>query len=153
MKLLISSILILVLTACTTVLDKLEKVDNIVTSDETYGLVTSVDLSPTDIMIINHAKNRYLALREKYKGNLTDYSFNNEEVLEDYKLLLEQYSATVKVINKNYSKYSDESKDKLKELSESFYKLHDSVEDIQDEAMTLKVIKRLIEIVGAMLLK
>lgn len=153
MKLLISSILIIVLTACTTVLDKLEKVDNIVTSDETYGLVTSVDLSPTDIMIINHAKNRYLALREKYKGNLTDYSFNNEEVLEDYKLLLEQYSATVKVINKNYSKYSDESKDKLKELSESFYKLHDSVEDIQDEAMTLKVIKRLIEIVGAMLLK
>lgn len=153
MKLLISSILIIVLTACTTVLDKLEKVDNIVTSDETYGLVTSVDLPPTDIMIINHAKNRYLALREKYKGNLTDYSFNNEEVLEDYKLLLEQYSATVKVINKNYSKYSDESKDKLKELSESFYKLHDSVEAIQDEAMTLKVIKRLIEIVGAMLLK
>ena len=153
MKLLISSILILVLTACTTVLDKLETVDNIVTSDETYSLVTSVDLPPTDIMIINHAKNRYLALREKYKGNLTDYSFNNEEVLEDYKLLLEQYSATVKVINKNYSKYSDESKDKLKELSESFYKLHDSVEDIQDEAMTLKVIKRLIEIVGAMLLK
>lgn len=153
MKLLISSILILALTACTTVLDKLEKIDNIVTSDETYGLVTSVDLPPTDIMIINHAKNRYLALREKYKGNLTDYSFNNEEVLEDYKLLLEQYSATVKVINKNYSKYSDESKDKLREISESFYKLHDSVENIQDEAMTIKVVKRLIEIVGAMLLK
>lgn len=153
MKLLISSILILVLTACTTVLDKLETVDNIITSDATYSLVTSVELSPTDEMVINHAKNRYLALREKYKGNLTDYSFNNEEVLEDYKLLLDQYSATVRVIHKNYSKYSDESKDKLKELSESFYKLHDSVEDIQDEAMTLKVVKRLIEIVGAMLLK
>ena len=41
----------------------------------------------------------------------------------------------------------------LKEISESFYKLHDSIEDIQDEAMTLKVVKRLIEIVGAMLLK
>ena len=73
MKLLISSILILVLTVCTTVLDKLETVDNIVTSDETYSLVTSVELSPTDEMV-NHAKNRYLALRRKYKGNLTDYS-------------------------------------------------------------------------------
>ena len=153
MKLLISSILIIVLTACTTVLDKLEKVDEIVISDQTYGLVTSVDLSPTDMMIINHAKNRYLALREKYKGNLTNDSFTNDEVLEDYKLLLDQYSATVKVINKNYSKYSDENKEKLKELSDSFYKLHDSIEDVQDEIMTLKIVKRLIEIVGAMLLK
>ena len=153
MKLLISSILIIVLTSCTTVLDKLEKVDEIVISDQTYGLVTSVDLSPTDIMIINHAKNRYLALREKYKGNLTNDSFTNDEVLEDYKLLLDQYSATVKVINKNYSKYSDENKEKLKELSDSFYKLHDSIEDVQDEIMTLKIVKRLIEIVGAMLLK
>ena len=152
--LLIITTIVIMLSSCSTdIINKFRAVDSIVINSEAYDRVTYVGLSATDLMVLNHARNRYLSIRERWKNVIIDQSFSSQEVSEDYNHLVSQYNAVVNLINKNYSKYSKEDMEYFNQVSKKFIELDNTIDNFYDISNATKVLKELIIIAGAILLR
>lgn len=150
-------IILVFLTSCSSI-SEIKRVDNIMLEDKAYTEVTLVDLSSTDLMIVQHAKNRYMSLREKWQDRIIEAGFDDlittsAELMEDYNLLVNQYESVMNVVRKNSAKYSKEQLEYFSKINGEFYKLYDSVEDMRETEKVTRNLFRLISIVGHMLLK
>lgn len=145
---------IVLITGCSTdFANKIKAVDKTVVTSEAYDRITYVGLEPTDLMILNHARNRYLNIREKWKDVILDGSFIHQDISEDYNLLVRQYNTVVGIINKNYSKYSKEDMDYFNKISMDFLELDETLDNFYEVKNAVKVLKDMIYVAGALLLK
>lgn len=135
-NIIITMMLITVLFACSTVIKSKKDLENIaivhyqVTSGEASKIIKSGSLSETDIMIVDHANNRYIAFISKWKqevDNLESTSPLFEEFVLDYTEITKQYHSVRTIINKNWGSYSLPNQIVLLEYQSKVNKLDESV--------------------------
>lgn len=128
-----------ILFGCTTIIKSKEDIQNIavvhqqIMSGQAAIVIKSAPLNDTEILIVDHASNRYVAFVEKWKEEIlklksTTPLFN--DFLADYYELSEQYITVQNVIIKNWGKYTLPNQIVLLEYQAKANKLNENVDDL-----------------------
>lgn len=154
-KLLISMIVILLITSCTTVLKSTEDIANIVIADQqvTSGqvsqIIKSVELNSTEILIVDHSVNHYLAFSEKWKSKILTLDSTSPiftEFLIDYDNLVKQYTSVEDVVENNWDKYSDNYKILLTNYKANANEINNSVNKLIAASRRYQAIIKAVEL-------
>lgn len=116
MKKLISTIVltIVLLSSCSTVLKSTEDLANIaiaheqVASGQVANTIKSIDLNSTEVLIVDHAINHYIAFSDKWKQKVSILDSTSPiftEFLSDYDNLVKQYKSVEGIITANWARY------------------------------------------------
>lgn len=101
-------------SGCSTVIKSANDIANIAIVDEqiTSGQVTQTikyaNLSTTELMIVDHANNKYIYFADKWKRSITTLDSSTPlfaEFIGEYEELIKQYKVVEAIIAKNWESY------------------------------------------------
>lgn len=114
-QLIISTLLaILLFSGCSTVLKSTNDLSNIaivdeqITSGQVIQTIKFAPLTSTELMILDHANNNYIAFADKWKKVITKLDSKTPlfaEFIGEYEELIKQYKAVESIITKNWDSY------------------------------------------------
>jgi hypothetical protein len=101
-------------SGCSTVIKSANDIANIaivdeqITSGQVMQTIKYANLSTTELMIVDHANNKYIYFADKWKRSITTLDSSTPlfaEFIGEYEELIKQYRAVESIIAKNWNVY------------------------------------------------
>lgn len=112
-------IIFVLITGCSSLIKSSADIANVtslavqINSGQIKQAITSIELGSTELQIINHSNNQYIAFIDKWKHRATTLDSNSsdfEEFLLDYNKLVDSYKSVENIVNSNWSLYPEHTK-------------------------------------------
>jgi hypothetical protein len=133
-KLIAASMIVLLLSACanvTKIMSESAFLGHQIESGDVFKNIKGVELSNTEIQIVNHAQNKVDQFRVKWKSviaNPKSIADLDQGMLGDYADLRGSYAEVDAVVRRNWNKYDQQSKNALLAVQDHATRLDQSVD-------------------------
>ncbi|WP_293006049.1 hypothetical protein [Nitrosomonas sp.] len=134
------TVLLLILTGCSTVLKNTSDLANIavandqVMSGQVAAVIKSAPLSATESLIVDHAINQYVGFVDKWKSSIIYLDAREPifaEFVADYNKIVAQYRAIKeRVVAGHWNEYTEESRALLNGYHDRAERINDSVDSL-----------------------